>query len=118
MKLLPLTATFIVSPILGSVLTQRLGPRPPVVAGMLLLAAAFFGLTGLAVDSAYSDVWPWSAQMPASLQQAITDAANAAFLHGLRTAMIVAGCLSIVGALLGLLVERGSEVDPVHAVAA
>ena len=210
-KMLPLTATFIVSPILGSVLTQRLGPRPPVVAGMLLLAAAFFGLTGLEVDSAYSAVWPWfvciglalgliitsttqaivgnvsvdrggiagglqttanqlggvlgtsvlgsilvssvgsvlggelakagvhgqvaqtvlsqkdivgsgiapvSAQMPASLQQAITDAANAAFLHGLRTAMIVAGCLSIIGALLGLLVERGSEVDPVHAVAA
>jgi predicted MFS family arabinose efflux permease len=209
-KMLPLTATFIVSPIIGSVLTQRLGPRPPVVAGMLLLAAAFFGLTGLGVDSPYSSVWPWfvciglalglivtsttqaivgnvsvdrggiagglqttanqlggvlgtsvlgsilvssvgsvlggelakagvhgqtaqavlahkdivgsgiapiSAQMPASLQQAITDASSAAFLHGLHTAMIVAGGLSIVGALLGLLVQRGSEVDPVQAVA-
>jgi hypothetical protein len=39
-------------------------------------------------------------------------------LHGLHTAMIVAGCLSIVGALLGLLVQRGSEVDPVQAAAA
>jgi predicted MFS family arabinose efflux permease len=210
-KLLSLTATFIVSPIIGSILTQRLGPRPPVVAGMLLLAAAFFGLTGLEVDSPYSALWPWfvcigmalglivtsttqaivgnvsvarsgiagglqttanqlggvlgtsvlgsilvssvgsvlgaelvkagvhgqtaqavlsqkdivgsgiapvSAQMPPSLQQAITDAANAAFLHGLHTAMIVAGCLSIVGALLGLLVQRGSDVGPAHAVAA
>ena len=210
-KLLPLTATFIVSPIIGSVLTQRLGPRPPVVAGMLLLAAAFFGLTGLGVDSPYSSVWPWfvciglalgliitsttqaivgnvsvdrggiagglqttanqlggvlgtsvlgsilvssvgsvlgaelakagvhgqtaqavlahkdivgsgiapiSAQMPASLQQAITDASSAAFLHGLHTAMFVAGGLAIVGALLGLLVQRGSEVDSVQAAAA
>jgi len=204
-KLLPLTAMFIVSPILGSVLTERFGPRLPVVLGMAVLAAAFFGLTGLGVDSAYSSLWPWfvcigfalglivtsttqaivgnvsvdrggvagglqstanqlggvlgtsvlgsilvssvgsvlgshlahagvpsrvaaavlarkdivgsgiapvSPAMPHQLQQAITTAADAAFLHGLHTAMVVAGGLAIIGALLGLLVQRGSPADP------
>jgi EmrB/QacA subfamily drug resistance transporter len=210
-KMLPLTATFIVSPLIGSALTQRLGPRPPVVAGMALLGASFLGLTGLEVHSAYSALWPWfiaigaalgliltsttqailgnvsvdrggiagglqstanqlggvlgtsvlgsilvssvgsvlaaklndagvhgavahavlaqkdivgsgiaptSARMPHELQQAITTASDAAFLHGLHTAMAVSAGLAFVGALLGLLVQRGANVDTGHAAAA
>lgn len=45
-------------------------------------------------------------------------ASTAAFLHGLHTAMFVAAGLAIVGALLGLLVQRGSDVDPTPVVAA
>ena len=210
-KMLPLTATFIVSPLLGSALTQKLGPRPPVVIGMALLGASFLGLTGLEVHSAYSALWPWfvgiglalgliitsttqaivgnvsidrggiagglqstanqlggvlgtsvlgsilvssvgsvlatklgqagvhgttaaavlahkdivgsgiapiTATMPHHLQQAITTASNAAFLHGLHAAMIVAAALALLGAILGLLVQGGTNVQPGHAAVA
>jgi EmrB/QacA subfamily drug resistance transporter len=206
-RMLPLTATFIVSPLIGSILTERLGPRPPVVLGMVLLGVSFLGLTGLEVHSPYSSLWPWfigigaalglivtsttqaivgnvsvdrggiagglqstanqlggvlgtsvlgsilvssvgsvlgaklsqagvhgataqavlaqkdivgsgiapiSARMPHELQQAITTASDAAFLHGLHTAMIVGAALAFAGALLGLLVQRGADVDPGH----
>jgi EmrB/QacA subfamily drug resistance transporter len=204
-KMLPLTATFIVSPLVGSALTQRFGPRLPVVVGMALLGASFLGLTSLEVHSPYSSLWPWfvgigaalgliitsttqaivgnvsverggiagglqstanqlggvlgtsvlgsilvssvgsvlaaklseagvhgvvaravlaqkdivgsgiapiSARMPHALQQAITGASDAAFLHGLHTAMVVGAGLAFVGALLGLLVQRGADVEP------
>jgi EmrB/QacA subfamily drug resistance transporter len=209
-KLLPLTATFIISPLIGSALTQRVGPRPPVILGMALLGASFLGLTGLEVHSAYSSLWPWfiaigaalgliitsttqailgnvpadrggiagglqstanqlggvlgtsvlgsilvssvgsvlptklnhagvhghlaqtvlahkdivgsgiapiGARMPHELQQAITTASDAAFLHGLHNTMIVAAALAFAGALLGLLVQHGTNVDPGHAAA-
>jgi EmrB/QacA subfamily drug resistance transporter len=207
-KMLPLTLTFIVSPVIGSVLTERLGPRWPLMAGMLLLAVAFFGLTSIGVDSGYSDLWPWfvliglslglvvtsttqaivgnvsvdrggiagglqstaqqlggvlgtsilgsiivssvggvlagtlaadgvrgrvaesvlaqkdlvgsgiapvSPAMPASVRTAVTHASDAAFMHGLHTAMVVGAGLAIAGAIAGSLVQRGSAVDPAHA---
>ena len=58
-RLLPLTATFVVSAPLGGFLTEKYGPRPPLVAGMLLLAACFFGLTFLEADSGYGAQWPF-----------------------------------------------------------
>jgi len=210
-KMLPLTATFIISPLVGSVLTQRLGPRAPVVLGMALLGAAFLGLTGLQVHSPYGSLWPWfvcmgaalgliitattqaivgnvsverggiagglqstanqlggvlgtsvlgsilvssvgsvlgaklnqagvhgaaaqavlshkdivgsgiapiSARMPHELQQAITRASDAAFLHGLHTAMVVGAGLAFIGALVGLLVQRGTDLEPSQAAVA
>jgi EmrB/QacA subfamily drug resistance transporter len=205
-RLLPLTGMFIVSPIVGSVLTDRFGPRPPAVLGMLCLAVAFIGLHGLGVDSAYSALWPWfllvgiglgfiitsttqaivgnvsversgvagglqstanqlggvlgtsvlgsilvsavasalpgklaaagvtgatataveaqktvvgsgiapvTAKMSHALQTKITGVSYSAFMHGLHTAMIVAAGLAIAGALVGLLLQRGStEVGP------
>jgi EmrB/QacA subfamily drug resistance transporter len=208
-RLLPLTAMFIISPIIGSVLTNRFGPRLPVVLGMVVLAGAFFGLTGLGVDSGYGSLWPWflliglalgliitsttqaivgnvaverggvagglqttanqlggvlgtavlgsilvstvgsvlpsklaaagvtgataravlaqkdvvgsgiapvSSAMSHALAAKVTDASFAAFMHGLHVAMLVAAGLAIAGALLGLLVQRGStEVAPGHA---
>lgn len=209
-KLLPLTATFIISPLIGSALTRRAGPRPPVIIGMVLLGAAFLGLTGLEVHSAYGSLWPWfiaigaalgliitsttqailrnvsaerggiagglqstanqlggvlgtsvlgsilvssvgsvlsaklnhagvhgataravlahkdivgsgiapiSARMPRELQHAITTASDAAFLHGLHTTMVVGAGLAFVGALVGLLLQQGTDVEPGHAAA-
>jgi EmrB/QacA subfamily drug resistance transporter len=210
-RLLPLTAVFVLSAPLGGFMTERFGPRPPIVLGMALLATAFFGLTGLEVASGYSSQWPWflcigvalglivtsttqaivgnvaverggvagglqntanqlggvlgtsvlgsilvssvgsslsanlahagvhgrvaaavlaqkeaigsgiapvSDQMPASLRTAITHASDASFLHGLHTAMVVGAGLAIVGALLGLLVQRGTAIEPGQAAAA
>jgi EmrB/QacA subfamily drug resistance transporter len=57
-RLLPMTATFIVSAPLAGALTARFGPRPPLVAGMLLTAASLFGLSRLTVDSPYLGLWP------------------------------------------------------------
>jgi EmrB/QacA subfamily drug resistance transporter len=57
-RILPMTATFMFSAPLAGVLTARFGPRPPLVAGMLLAATALFGLSRLSVDSAYIGVWP------------------------------------------------------------
>jgi EmrB/QacA subfamily drug resistance transporter len=58
-RLLPMTATFIVASPLAGALTARLGPRPPLALGMLLSAVALFALSRLSVDAAYSDLWPW-----------------------------------------------------------
>jgi EmrB/QacA subfamily drug resistance transporter len=58
-ELLPLTTVFIVSSPLAGALTARWGPRPLLVAGMLLNAAGLFGLSHLQVESSYSHLWPW-----------------------------------------------------------
>jgi EmrB/QacA subfamily drug resistance transporter len=58
-RMLPLTATFVVSAPLGGVLTERFGPRPPLIIGMVLIFAAFLGLSGLEVHTAYSGQWPF-----------------------------------------------------------
>jgi EmrB/QacA subfamily drug resistance transporter len=58
-RMLPMTAIFIVASPLSGALTQRFGPRPPLVLGMLFTAAAMFGLSRIGVDAPYSDIWPW-----------------------------------------------------------
>jgi EmrB/QacA subfamily drug resistance transporter len=58
-RLLPMTATFIVASPLAGALTARFGPRPPLALGMLLSAVALFALSRLSVDAAYGDLWPW-----------------------------------------------------------
>jgi EmrB/QacA subfamily drug resistance transporter len=58
-RLLPMTATFIVASPLAGALTARYGPRPPLVVGMLLSAVALFALSRISLDAAYVDMWPW-----------------------------------------------------------
>ena len=58
-ELLPLTTVFVVSSPLAGALTARWGPRPVLVAGMLLNAVALYGLSLLHVDSSYVHLWPW-----------------------------------------------------------
>jgi EmrB/QacA subfamily drug resistance transporter len=58
-RMLPLTAVFVVSAPLGGFLTERFGPRPPLILGMLLLVVAFFGLTMLETDTSYNGQWPY-----------------------------------------------------------
>jgi EmrB/QacA subfamily drug resistance transporter len=58
-RLLPLTATFMVSAPLAGAINSRLGPRVTLVAGMVLAAVSLFGLSGLGVDSSYVHLWPW-----------------------------------------------------------
>jgi EmrB/QacA subfamily drug resistance transporter len=58
-RLLPLTATFVISAPLGGALTQRFGPRPPLLIGMALIFVAFLGLSNLEVDTGYGGQWPF-----------------------------------------------------------
>jgi EmrB/QacA subfamily drug resistance transporter len=58
-RLLPMTATFIVASPVAGALTARFGPRPPLVGGMLLTAVALFALSRISVDADYITLWPW-----------------------------------------------------------
>ena len=57
--LLPLTVTIVVVGPLAGWLAGRIGPGPPVVVGMLMLAVALIGLSGLRVDSTIASLVPW-----------------------------------------------------------
>lgn len=58
-RMLPMTGIFIVASPLGGALTQRFGPRVPLVLGMVFTAIAMFGLSRIGVDAPYSNIWPW-----------------------------------------------------------
>ena len=58
-RLLPLTGVFVVSAPLGGTLTAKLGPRPPLFIGMVLMGVAFLGLRGVTITSGYGALWPW-----------------------------------------------------------
>ena len=57
--LLPLTVTIVVVGPFAGWLAGRIGPGIPVALGMLLLAGALFGLSGLQVDSPIAALVPW-----------------------------------------------------------
>ena len=57
--LLPLTVTIVVVGPFAGWLAGRIGPGIPVALGMLLLAEALFGLSGLHVNSTIASLAPW-----------------------------------------------------------
>ncbi|MQY03275.1 MFS transporter [Actinomadura macrotermitis] len=58
-RMLPMTAVFIVASPIAGALTSRFGPRVPLVIGMVFTAAAMFGLARIGVDAPYLQIWPW-----------------------------------------------------------
>ncbi len=60
-QLLPLTVAIVVVAPLAGRLSDHIGPRWPVTIGMLMLAAALFGLSDLRVDSGVWSLTPWLA---------------------------------------------------------
>jgi EmrB/QacA subfamily drug resistance transporter len=70
-RLLPMTGMMIVgSPISGRVIT-RIGPRVPLVAGMLMAAAALFGLSRIGMASSLNDTVVWFALLGLGLSPVI-----------------------------------------------
>ena len=59
LALLPLTVTIVAVGPLAGWLADRVGPAIPVSLGMLLLAGALYGLSGLRVDSSIASLVPW-----------------------------------------------------------
>lgn len=58
-RMLPMTGIFIVASPLAGALTNRFGPRLPLVLGMVITAVAMFGLSRIGVDADYVQIWPW-----------------------------------------------------------
>ncbi|GAA2418943.1 MFS transporter [Actinomadura vinacea] len=58
-RLLPMTAVFIVASPLAGALTSRFGPRVPLALGMAFTGTAMFGLSRIGVDAPYVQLWPW-----------------------------------------------------------
>jgi EmrB/QacA subfamily drug resistance transporter len=57
-RTLPLSAALMVSAPLSGVLTQRFGPRPAMVGGLVAVAVALTSLSFLEADSGYGALWP------------------------------------------------------------
>jgi EmrB/QacA subfamily drug resistance transporter len=60
-RLLPMTGMLIVGAPLAGVVITKIGPRIPMLVGMLLAAAALFGLSRLTIDSSLNDTILWFA---------------------------------------------------------
>jgi EmrB/QacA subfamily drug resistance transporter len=112
-RLLPMTGMLIVgAPLSGQVIT-RVGPRIPMAAGMLLAAAALFGLSRIGVASSLNDTIAWFALLGLGLSPVIVGATEvivgnapvelAGVAGGLQsTAMQVGGTIgtSVLGAIM------------------
>jgi EmrB/QacA subfamily drug resistance transporter len=117
-RLLPLTGMLIVgSPISGAVIT-RIGPRIPLMAGMLLSAVAMFGLSRIGVSSNLNDTILWFALLGLGLSPVIVGATDvivgnasvelAGVAGGLQsTAMQVGGTIgtAVLGAIMSAKVD-------------
>jgi EmrB/QacA subfamily drug resistance transporter len=57
--LLPMTAMLIIGSPVSATLISKLGPRIPIVAGMVMAAVAMFGLSGLSATSSPNDTIVW-----------------------------------------------------------
>jgi EmrB/QacA subfamily drug resistance transporter len=112
-RLLPMTAMLIIgAPLSGAAIT-RLGPRMPIVTGMLLAAVALFGLSRLGAASSANDTIVWFLLLGLGLSPVMVGATDvivgnapvelAGVAGGLQsTAMQVGGTLgtSVLGAVM------------------
>jgi hypothetical protein len=112
-RLLPLTGMLIVgAPLAGQVIT-RIGPRIPMVAGMLLAAVALFGLSRVGLASSLNDTIVWFAMLGLGLSPVMVGATEvivgnapvemAGVAGGLQsTAMQVGGTIgtAVLGAIM------------------
>jgi hypothetical protein len=112
-RLLPLTGMLIVgAPLSGAVIT-RIGPRVPMVAGMLLAAGALFGLSRIGMTSSLNDTILWFAMLGLGLSPVMVGATEvivgnasvemAGVAGGLQsTAMQVGGTIgtAVLGAIM------------------
>jgi len=117
-RLLPLTGMLIVASPISGALINRLGPRIPLVAGMLLAAVALFGLSRIGVTSSLNDTIVWFALLGLGLSPVMVGATDvivgnasvqlAGVAGGLQsTAMQVGGTIgtAVLGAIMAAKVD-------------
>ena len=106
--LLPLTGLMVVASPLGGRIAGRTGPRPPIVAGLVLMAVAIFWISTLDLATTYADLWLPTAIMGFGIGLALTPmnlaAMNAVSRDHAGAAAGVLVTLSGLGATLGVAV--------------
>jgi EmrB/QacA subfamily drug resistance transporter len=113
LHLLPMTAMLIVGSPLAGALISRVGPRVPIMAGMLMAAAALFGLSRLGAGAGPNDTIAWFVLLGLGLSPVMVGATDvivgnapvelAGVAGGLQsTAMQVGGTLgtAVLGAVM------------------
>lgn len=117
-RLLPMTAMLIVGAPLAGLVITKIGPRVPMVAGMLIAAAALFGLSGIGLASSLNDTILWFALLGLGLSPVMVGATEvivgnapvelAGVASGLQsTAMQVGGTIgtAVLGAVMAAKVD-------------
>ncbi len=112
-RLLPMTAMLIVGAPLAGLVITKIGPRIPMVAGMLIAAAALFGLSRIGLASSLNDTILWFALLGLGLSPVMVGATEvivgnapvqlAGVASGLQsTAMQVGGTIgtAVLGAVM------------------
>jgi EmrB/QacA subfamily drug resistance transporter len=112
-RLLPMTAMLIVGAPLAGLVITKIGPRVPMVAGMLIAAAALFGLSRIGLASSLNDTIVWFALLGLGLSPVMVGATEvivgnapielAGVASGLQsTAMQVGGTIgtAVLGAVM------------------
>jgi EmrB/QacA subfamily drug resistance transporter len=104
--LLPLAGTMVVALPLGGPISERLGPRIPIVTGLALTAGGCYLLTYISATSGYNDVWPGALLIGAGTGLALTPLNTAAMNairrteHGAAAGVLVT--MSGIGATFGV----------------
>jgi EmrB/QacA subfamily drug resistance transporter len=117
-RLLPMTAMLIVGAPLAGLVITKIGPRVPMVAGMLIAAAALFGLSRIGLASSLNDTILWFALLGLGLSPVMVGATEvivgnapvelAGVASGLQsTAMQVGGTIgtAVLGAVMSARVD-------------
>jgi MFS family permease len=104
--LLPLSGLMVVALPLGGKISERIGPRIPIVTGLGLMAGGCYLLTLISGESGYNDVWPGSLLVGAGIGLALTPLNTAAMNairrieHGAAAGVLVT--MSGIGATFGV----------------
>jgi EmrB/QacA subfamily drug resistance transporter len=107
--LLPLSATMVIALPLGGPISERLGPRLPIVAGLVLAALGGYLFTGVDATSGYNEIWPAMLVLGAGVGLSLTPINTAAMNairraeHGAAAGILVT--MSGLGATLGIAVS-------------
>ncbi len=107
--LLPLTGLMVVGSPLGGKVAARVGPRPPIVAGLALMAAAIYWMSTLTLSTGYAQLWAPTAMMGFGVGFALTPmnlaAMNAISRDHAGAASGILVTLSGLGSTLGVAVS-------------
>jgi EmrB/QacA subfamily drug resistance transporter len=106
--LLPLTGLMVIASPLGGRIAGRVGPRPPIVGGLLLMAGSVFWISAMNTQTTYADLWLPTAIMGFGIGLALTPmnlaAMNSVSHHHAGSAAALLVTLSGLGATLGVAV--------------
>ncbi|HZE17812.1 MAG TPA: MFS transporter, partial [Mycobacterium sp.] len=103
-RTLPLSLTLMMTAPLSGFLTEKFGPRPAMVVGLVAVAAALFSLGFLRTDSGYQALWPAFVLLGAGIGLVLTASSDAIIGNaGIDDAGVAGGLQSTAVQLGGVL---------------